>query len=212
MKNSKRKANRLIETSFNLMELFTEIVKNSIVFWFYFIRGLGFLTILPAIESLIFVSQDILNNERIKTIKNFKNKYRNTNRKRFLSILTFFGLFYALIFFLTLVPKQYSGAFIYISKYITFIISMFVFLLVLTRPLLKTQFSKLNWSLLVHIFLLVREFWWTLMMIISLMVIVYLSFKNFIFLLFVFPGTSGLIVSFFTSKIIQNINYKYIEN
>lgn len=211
MKNSNRKANKFIETSFNLMELFNEIVKNSIVFWLYFVRGLGFLTILSASESLIFVSEDILNSKRIKTFKNFKNKYHNTNKKRFLSIFIFFFLFYSFIFFLLPISEGYSGALMYIIKYITFIISIIVFLLVLTRPLLKKQFNNIHWSLFVHIFLLIREFWWTLLMIISLVVIISFSIKNFIFFIFVFPGLIGLIISYFTSKIMQNIHYKYIN-
>jgi len=211
MDNNRSVANDIMKASFKMMELFTEIVKNSVVFWLYFIRGLGFLTMIPSVEALMFVSQDVLNSERKKTFKNFKNKYHNTNKKRFFSILIFFFLFYTLFFIIVPISERFSGALIYTIKYVLSVLSIFIIILTLTNPLLKEHFKKIDWSLSVHAFLLMSSFWWTFLMIISLVGIFYFSFKNFIFLVFVSPGISGLAVSFFTLKIMRKINKKYIN-
>jgi len=201
----------IVEKSFSAMEIFYEIIKNSFCFWLYFLRGFGFFTMIPAIESLLFVSQDIVNKDRIKTFQNFKEKYHNTNKKRFLSIICFFFFFYSLIFIFLPIPQHFDTVIAYTLKYILIVASFILSIIFLTLPLLRNSFENINWSFSVYIYLLIREFWWTLILILSLVLIYYLSIKNFIFLILVAPGTIGIVTAYIASKINNNIKQKYFH-
>lgn len=211
MRRNNKKMSTMVEKTFKGMELFSEIVKNSIVFWLYFIRGLGFLTMIPTIESLTFVSLDVLNKERIDTKENFKRKYYNTNKKRLFSILLFFFWLYSFIFILVPVPEQSNGSFAFTLKFILISVFILQFILLITKPLLEDGIDGISWSLSIQIFLLVKEIKWTIFIFLGLVIVGYLSITNFIFLIFVSPGVSGLIVSFGLSKAIKNIQINYFN-
>src|SRR5690625_1435896 len=206
--NNKSKSRLKIEKIFNLMELFVEMIKNSLTFWLYFIKGMGFLTIYPALETLSLVSLDIYNHQRIKTLKNFMEKYNNTMRKRFFSLFVFFYLFYSTLFILLTLTAKPSACF-NILKFILIISNNYLYIYMVTRPILKKQFTFIKLKPTVQVFLLLKEIKWTIVMIIGVSLAFYLSYKNFIFLIFVFPGLSGWFISWCMEKIIKAIMVKY---
>lgn len=211
MRSNSKEMNTFLTKIFKGMELFTEIVKNSLLFWLYFIRGLGFLTLKSSIEALTFVSLDVLNKKRIETVENYKEKYNNTNKKRFSSLFLFFFWLYSAIFIIAPVPQFSNEPLIYTLKFILITIFIIQFTLLISEPLLKNSLSNLSWSLSIHVFLIIKEFKWTIAMCLGLVIIGYISLNNFIFLIFVSPGFSGLIVSFCVKKMIKDIQLNYLK-
>lgn len=211
MRRNNKKMSTMVEKTFKGMELFNEIVKNSLLFWLYFIRGIGFLTLKSSVEALTLVSLDVLNKERIDTAENYKDKYINTNKKRFSSLFLFFFWLYSVIFIIAPVPQFNNESFIYTIKFILISIFIVQFVLLISEPLLKNSLSNISWSLSIHIFLLIKEFKWTVAMMLGLVIISYISFNNFIFLVFVSPGFSGLIVSFCVTKMVKDIHLNYLS-
>lgn len=201
MQENTNKMDVLVHRIYMLTDFLYEVIKNSIFFWLYLIKGAGIFTLYAAVEALLKVSFDVLEKERKPTFENFKRNYKNNDRRRFLSMFLFFFMMYLFIIPFLPTPKFIEEKLWQVVTYLFLIIEGGTFLVLFTREPFKRAFSNLEWSIPLHIYMLVKGMWWTILLTIVLLFVFWFSLQNGIFFLGFAPGSLGIVSVWIVSKI-----------
>lgn len=207
----RQEATRLDKLSINLFilaDFIYELIKNSFFFWLYFLRGIGITTLFSSTRVLSEVSIDILNKDRKKTSKNYKDKYNNTDKNRLFSLLTFFFILYMGLMVVYPIPSQFEGFFWYIFKYLSLFLIVITITMLFTFPLFSTLYPSIKWIPALIIYFFGKSIIWTVLLLLSNTIILWFSLRNNIFFIGFAPGVLGYINAFIQKKILDRVMSK----
>lgn len=208
MRQETTRLDKLAINLFILVDFVYELIKNSFFFWIYFLRGVGITTLFSSTRVLSEVSLDLLNKDRKKTSKNFKDKYYNTDKNRFLSLLTFFFILYMGLIIVYPIPSQFEGTYWYIFKYLSLFIIVVIITLLFAYPLFGTIYPSTIWTPPVIIYFFGKSIIWTALLVLSNTIVLMFSLRNSIFFIGFSPGVLGYTNAFLQTKILNRVMLK----
>lgn len=190
---------------YNIVDLIYVLIKNSCFFWFYLLRGFIITTFLSSTRALALVSLENVHKNQGSTREEFRKKYKNTNKERFLSLLFSFGSLYLMIIVILPLPDYLNHTWIYGIKYISLALLLIGLPTLFVRHCLKENLGSLVQNFFVQIYLMTRCFGWVFFQIVLTAIIFWFSLKNVIFLFFFAPGVLGYGLTFLSTKIENKI-------
>lgn len=201
MQKNTNKMDVLVNRIYLLTDFLYEVIKNSFFFWLYLLKGAGIFTLYATIDALLAVSSDVLVNERKHTFENFKRNYKNNDRRRFLSVFLFFLMLYLFIIPFLPAPNLIEETLWQGITYLVLFMEWGTFLMLFTCEAFKRAFSNLEWSVPLQIYMLVKGMGWTFLMSMGLLLVLWFSLQNGIFLFGFAPGILGISSVWTVSKI-----------
>lgn len=201
MQQNANKMDAFVHRIYLLTDFLYELIKNSFFFWLYLIKGAGIFTLYAAIDALLAVSSDVLVNERKHTFENFKRNYKNNDRRRFLSVFLFFLMLYLFIIPFLPAPKLIEETLWQGITHLVLFMEGGIFLMLFTRESFKRAFSNLEWSIPLQVYMLVKGMSWTILLLMEILLVLWFSLQNGIFLFGFAPGILGISSVWTVSKI-----------
>lgn len=192
------------ERFYSLIELVFEWIKHSFYFWIMMVRGFSLFSLIASFDSLVAVSLDVWYKKRKKTSENFKHNYFNTDRKRFFSVLITFLFVYSLFAFL-LPFEGLEGSLRAGLRTFSVMIIFCLTSLLSTRKSFLLLLKEQKWNTIVHIYLMGRGLGWTVLLLIVIGIVLWLSVMNLVFLLAFAPGIIGFVGAVTADRIVKKV-------
>jgi uncharacterized membrane protein YesL len=194
----------MIESKFlGLIDLIYQLVKSSLLFWITLVKSFVFFGLTTTFCTMLKVIEEILLGNGTPTRILYKEISSEYKGYKGLSLVTSFLLIYFSAFIILPYPNSISSNTASIIKFS--MIYLFLLTLVLFTYIswiLVNMDLTLKKSIMFGFYLMIKRFFRTIILIIMMLVLFSLSYKNFIFFIFLAPAIYAHGVKIVLKKIV----------